>query len=137
MREGFSRMSFLAGRLAATEGAFFSQNSKQAALALKQKLKSNPPAINPHSNPAPSVTNASQADVLPEVLRHSLPIGYGVAAELETASTPSPSSLASSLKLTLNPRRVAKDGIRRDGVSGGVAVEHFASVPQTTFGRGK
>ncbi|MBA0730939.1 hypothetical protein Golax_022782, partial [Gossypium laxum] len=60
-------MSFLAGRLAGKEGAFFFQESKQAVNRLVEKTPKNLP-----SNP-PSLGQQTQADVLPEVLKHSLP----------------------------------------------------------------
>ena len=139
MFEKSGRMSFLAGRLAATEGAFFNQHSKQAAIALKQKL-------NPNSTPSPSTSNpnlapggsSSQADVLPEVLRHSLPIIPHSAAEQmqQIESAPAATSIAATINLTLNPRRAV--GVKHDGgLRGAVAVEHLASVPQTSFGRKK
>ncbi|KAI4997102.1 hypothetical protein ZWY2020_052444 [Hordeum vulgare] len=59
-------MSFLAGRLAAQEGAYFLQESRNAASRLAQ---------------APGVRTWAQAstpppspDVLPEILRHSMPL---------------------------------------------------------------
>ncbi|XP_022759035.1 uncharacterized protein LOC111305611 isoform X2 [Durio zibethinus] len=60
-------MSFLAGRLAGKEAAFFFQESKHAVNRLAEKTPKNLP-----SNP-PSVEQEAQADVLPEVLKHSLP----------------------------------------------------------------
>lgn len=132
------RMSFLAGRLAATEGAFFNQHSKQAAIALKQKLNPNStPSSTSNPNLAPG-GSSSQADVLPEVLRHSLPITPHSAAELvqQVESAPAATSIAATINLTLNPRRAV--GVKHDGgLRGAVAVEHLASVPQTTFGRKK
>ncbi|EXB37818.1 hypothetical protein L484_004077 [Morus notabilis] len=60
-------MSFLAGRLAGKEGAYFFQESKQAV----SRLKKPPSPTQPSSSPA--AEHESQGDVLPEVLRHSLP----------------------------------------------------------------
>ena len=138
MFEKFGRMSFLAGRLAATEGAFFNQHSKQAAIALKQKLNPNSiPSSTSNPNLAPG-ESSSQADVLPEVLRHSLPITPHSAAELvqQVESAPAATSIAATINLTLNPRRAV--AVKHDGgLRGAVAVEHLASVPQTTFGRKK
>ncbi|KAL6136934.1 hypothetical protein ACLB2K_062229 [Fragaria x ananassa] len=59
-------MSLLAGRLAGKEGAYFFQESKQAVgrLVSQKKLPSSPLSATEYE---------SQADVLPEVLRHSLP----------------------------------------------------------------
>lgn len=130
-------MSFLPGRLAATEGAFFNQHSKQAAIALKQKLK--PSGPNPASSHSETVFKPSTADVLPEVLRHSLSIAPS-AAELQAsdaASTPARSSLAASLKSVLDRRAVPQDGTLRTGVPPIVAVDHLSSIPQTSLGRKK
>jgi 4-hydroxy-L-threonine phosphate dehydrogenase PdxA len=68
-------MSFLAGRLAGKEAAYFFQESKQAVTKLAQKNNHN------HNHNPISKPNAADerqhlqdhADVLPEVLRHSLP----------------------------------------------------------------
>ncbi|KAG0555501.1 hypothetical protein KC19_12G173600 [Ceratodon purpureus] len=130
-------MSFLPGRLAATEGAFFNQHSKQAAIALKQKLKSSTPT--PASSNSESVLKPSQADVLPEVLRHSLPIAPTAAevAASNVISTPARSSLAASLNSVLGRRTAPQDGTARTGVPSIQAVDHLASVPQTSFGRKK
>jgi hypothetical protein len=130
-------MSFLPGRLAATEGAFFNQHSKQAAIALKQKLKPSTP--NSASSNSETVLKPSQADVLPEVLRHSLPIAP-TAAEFEAsniASTPARSSLAASLKSVLNRPTAPQDGTVRTGVPSIEAVDHLASVPRISLGRKK
>ncbi|KAF8772515.1 hypothetical protein HU200_005472 [Digitaria exilis] len=61
-------MSFLAGRIAAAkEGAFFLQESKTAVGRLAEKL--------PASASAPGGASAPPSpDVLPEILRHSVPI---------------------------------------------------------------
>lgn len=130
-------MSFLPGRLAASEGAFFNQHSKQVAIALREKLKISTP--NPASPKSETSLKPSQADVLPEVLRHSLPISP-TAAELRaniSTSTPARSSLAASLKSVLKPRTVAQDGTVRTGITSIEAVDHFASVPRTSLGRKK
>ncbi|XP_024361790.1 uncharacterized protein [Physcomitrium patens] len=134
------RMSFLAGRLAATEGAFFNQHSKQAAVALKQKLKtSTPPNSVSETSNSESVLKLSRADVLPEVLRHSLPIAPTTEAlqAVDVASAPARSSLATSLKSILSPRPLSQDGAVRTGFPSIQVVDHFASVPQTSLGRKK
>jgi len=126
-------MSFLPARLAASEGAFFKQHSKQAALALREKLQSSAPA----SSKSETILQPSQADVLPEVLRHSLPIAP-TAAELHAysvTSTPARSSLAASLQSVLKPR--TDTTTLRTGIASIEAVDHLASVPQTSFGRKK
>lgn len=65
-------MSFLAGRLAGTEGAFFAQQSKIAAARLREKLGD---ADSPSTSAAKKIGNYSdsKADVLPEILSHSMP----------------------------------------------------------------
>lgn len=64
-------MSFLAGRLAATEGAYFRQESKQAVDRL---LQNNPNSQNtPSSSSSQPEQEELQADVLHEVLRHAIP----------------------------------------------------------------
>ncbi|KAJ4761421.1 coiled-coil protein [Rhynchospora pubera] len=75
-------MSFLAGRLAATEGAFFLQESKNAAGRLADNL--------PPSTPSP-IPSPPSADVLPEVLRHSIPIKRSSKPSDPSLSTASPS----------------------------------------------
>ena len=66
-------MSFLAGRLAGTEGAFFANQSKVAAARLREKLGD----VNGSPCPVPSSSDSSTADVLPEILRHSIPLSSG------------------------------------------------------------
>ncbi|KAL9263953.1 hypothetical protein AKJ16_DCAP22133 [Drosera capensis] len=60
------RMSFLAGRLTAKEGAYFLDQSKQAITCLAPRATATTP-------PPATTTSPPSADVLPEVLRHSLP----------------------------------------------------------------
>ncbi|KAM5580575.1 hypothetical protein ABKV19_010027 [Rosa sericea] len=113
-------MSFLAGRLAGKEGAYFFQESKQAVSRL---VSQKGPA---HKKlPSAATEHESQADVLPEVLRHSLPSGIlhqqpETASSLDTASkwvlksdSKNPFSISSQ---TLNPLR------------------DYVSLPQVTFG---
>jgi hypothetical protein len=116
-------MSFLAGRLAGKEGAYFFQESKQAVsrLALKNTTQK------PSSLPGPSsnaVQQEAQADVLPEVLRHSLPSKiYYQPSESSSLSTASkwvlqsdPSKGSSLSSEALNPLRA------------------YLSLPHVTFG---
>ncbi|PRQ52715.1 hypothetical protein RchiOBHm_Chr2g0158471 [Rosa chinensis] len=113
-------MSFLAGRLAGKEGAYFFQESKQAVGRLVSRKG---PA---HKKlPSAATEQESQADVLPEVLRHSLPPRIyhqqpEMASSLDTASkwvlksdSKNPFSISSQ---TLNPLR------------------DYVSLPQVTFG---
>ncbi|KAL0311254.1 UNVERIFIED_CONTAM: hypothetical protein Sangu_2420100 [Sesamum angustifolium] len=62
-------MSFLAGRLASTEGSYFLQESKQAVTRILQNQKNSAGVVKPIAENS----EISSADVLPEVLRHSLP----------------------------------------------------------------
>ncbi|RVW97407.1 hypothetical protein CK203_026320 [Vitis vinifera] len=63
-------MSFLRGRLAGAEGAYFYQETKHAVARLVQNNRNLPVSA---SKAASSAEHEGQADVLPEVLRHSLP----------------------------------------------------------------
>lgn len=115
-------MSFLPGRLAATEGAYFLHESRHAAARLADEL---PPSA---ASPFPSPSTPPPADVLPEILRHSLPVKRASAApdpSLSTASkwllhgSPSPPPHSHSLSLSadaINPLRA------------------YVSLPQATFG---
>ncbi|XP_047075764.1 uncharacterized protein LOC124685456 [Lolium rigidum] len=112
-------MSFLAGRLAAQEGAYFLQESKNAAGRLAQKLPAS--ALGPRpTSPPPS---SSSPDVLPEILRHSVPI----------SPTPPPSdpSLYGSTRWAL-----PQGGAKAAGVSPDVLnpLRSYVSLPQATFG---
>ncbi|KAI3992715.1 hypothetical protein MKX01_021676 [Papaver californicum] len=68
-------MSFLARRSASVEGAYFYQESKLAVNRLVEKNKKNNPDYASSLNSSISVVkNETQADVLPEILKHSLPL---------------------------------------------------------------
>ncbi|MBA0653240.1 hypothetical protein Goklo_020437 [Gossypium klotzschianum] len=111
-------MSFLAGRLAGKEGAFFFQESKQAVNRLVEKTPKNLP-----SNP-PSLVQQTQADVLPEVLKHSLPSkifrqpsdASSLSRSSKWALQTHPTNASSSSPDALNPLRA------------------YVSLPQVTFG---
>ncbi|KAG1327044.1 hypothetical protein COCNU_01G009780 [Cocos nucifera] len=115
-------MSFLAGRLAATEGAYFLQESKHAVGRLAQKHA--PPTPSSSSAAAAAPKNEEAADILPEILRHSIPLkGAAVEADpslstaskwlLKHSSSRSPSAASPD---SLNPLRA------------------YVSLPQATFG---
>jgi hypothetical protein len=120
-------MSFLAGRLAGKEGAYFFQESKHAVSRHALKNATQKPSSLP-GGPGPSSSNAvqqeAQADVLPEVLRHSLPSKiYYQPSDSSSISTTSKwvlhsdSSKGSSLSSeAFNPLRA------------------YLSLPQVTFG---
>ncbi|GFQ07229.1 hypothetical protein PHJA_002867000 [Phtheirospermum japonicum] len=62
-----------AGRLASTEGSYFLQESKQAVTRLARTQKNNRKLAENNELSPNSSSSSSPADVLPEVLRHSLP----------------------------------------------------------------
>lgn len=113
-------MSFLAGRLAGKEAAYFFQESKQAVTKLAQK-----------NNPI-SKTNVvderhvvqDNADVLPEVLRHSLP------SKLFRDETASSSSFSAS-KWVLQSDPKLRSSVSPDAIN---PLRAFVSLPQVTFG---
>ncbi|KAM0941751.1 hypothetical protein DsansV1_C16g0141981 [Dioscorea sansibarensis] len=113
-------MNFLAGRLAATEGAFFLQESKQAVGRIASKLPS--PAKQPPQPSGAREFDQDAADVLPEILRHSVPL-KGTAEASESTLTASKWALKGSSSPSpfvspdvLNPLRA------------------YVSLPQATFG---
>lgn len=120
-------MSFLAGRSAAAEGAYFLQESKQAVERLSRKY----PSSSSSSPSIPTKTHASEAetaDVLHEVLRHSIPIKpshHHPQSSLPSLSTSSKwrpsSSSSSSSHLSLSS----------DAVN---PLRAYVSMPQVTFG---
>eukprot|EP00268_Persea_americana_P015196 TRINITY_DN16919_c0_g1_i3.p1 TRINITY_DN16919_c0_g1~~TRINITY_DN16919_c0_g1_i3.p1 ORF type:complete len:273 (-),score=53.41 TRINITY_DN16919_c0_g1_i3:214-990(-) len=119
-------MSFLAGRSAAAEGAYFLQESKQAVERLSQKY----PSSSSSSPSIPTKSHASEAqiaDVLPEVLRHSIPIKpshhhpQSSLPSLSTSSKWMPSSSSASSHPSLSS----------DAVN---PLRAYVSMPQVTFG---
>ncbi|KAL6861322.1 hypothetical protein ACP4OV_017022 [Aristida adscensionis] len=114
-------MSFLAGRIAAAkEGAFFLQESKSAVGRLAQKLPA--PAPPPGSAPAPASAEASP-DVLPEILRHSVPI--------KGTPPPADASLYASSRWALPPGGAEAAGVSPDALN---PLRSYVSLPQATFG---
>ncbi|MBA0741771.1 hypothetical protein Gogos_014899 [Gossypium gossypioides] len=111
-------MSFLAGRLAGKEGAFFFQESKQAVNRLVEKTPQNLP-----SNP-PSLEQQTQADVLPEVLKHSLP--SKIFRQPSDAS-----SLSRSSKWALHTHPTNASSSSPDALN---PLRAYVSLPQVTFG---
>ncbi|XP_042485814.1 uncharacterized protein LOC122066058 isoform X1 [Macadamia integrifolia] len=120
-------MSFLAGRLASTEGAYFLQESKHAVgrLAEKTTKKKLPSDNNPSNDSSSSlvVDNEAQADVLPEVLRHYLPS--------KLFEQPSNSSLftASKWAIYIDPNKPSP--VSADALN---PLRAYLSLPQVTFG---
>ncbi|XP_073010695.1 uncharacterized protein [Typha latifolia] len=111
-------MSFLAGRLAATEGAYFLQESKQLVGRLAQKL---PPSSSSSASSSPAAVHDA-ADVLPEILRHSIPI-KGTAPEAEASLSAASKWL---LKNSSSPSGVSPDALN--------PLRAYVSLPQATFG---
>ncbi|KAK5784319.1 uncharacterized protein LOC108473912 [Gossypium arboreum] len=111
-------MSFLAGRLAGKEGAFFFRESKQAVNRLVEKTPKNL-----SSNP-PSLEQQTQADVLPEVLKHSLP--SKIFRQPSDAS-----SLSRSSKWALHTHPTNASSSSPDALN---PLRAYVSLPQVTFG---
>ncbi|PSS16135.1 Ribosomal RNA small subunit methyltransferase [Actinidia chinensis var. chinensis] len=113
-------MSFLAGRLAATEGAYFLQESKHAVgrIVQNQKTKSRLP-----STPQSPIEYEAHADVLPEVLRHSLPS--------KIFQPPPDSSLSTASKWVLQSDPNNMSLVSRDALN---PLRAYVSLPQVTFG---
>ncbi|KAF5741420.1 Coiled-coil domain-containing protein 21 putative isoform 2 [Tripterygium wilfordii] len=118
-------MSFLAGRLAGKEGSYFLQESKHAVNRLAEKINAKP--TNPSKLPSPAPPSPeidSQADVLPEVLRHALPS--------KIFSQPSdPSSFSRTSKWALHSDPKAIRTVSLDKLN---PLRAFLSFPQVTFG---
>jgi len=115
-------MSFLgAGRLAGKEAAYFFQESKHAVNRLAEKSPATGKKL-PSSPPDPPEI---QPDVLPEILRHSLPSKiYG--------RPPDPSSLSQFSKWALESDPNATVSISPDVLN---PLRGYVSLPQVTFGR--
>lgn len=114
-------MSFLGGRLAGKEAAYFFQESKHAVNRIAEK---SPPTPTGKKLPPPS-PGEIQPDVLPEILRHSLPPRlYG--------PPPDPSSLSQFSKWNLPSDPNAVVSISPDVLN---PLRGYVSLPQVTFGR--
>ncbi|KAG6748685.1 hypothetical protein POTOM_048614 [Populus tomentosa] len=117
-------MSFLAGRLAGKEGAFFFQESKHAVNRLAEKSSTTVKNLPPPSSSS-TIEHESQADVLPEVLRHSLPSKiFGKPYE--------PSSLSTSSKWALRSDHPNSSSTVSPDVLN--PLRAYVSLPQVTFG---
>ncbi|RWW86818.1 hypothetical protein BHE74_00004388 [Ensete ventricosum] len=115
-------MSFLAGRLAAAEGAYFLHESRNAVGRLAQKL---PPPPSGSTDGVKALTDdaVGTADVLPEILRHSLPI--------KGAAVPEPSSLSTSSKWLVHSSSSSSAPVLSDSHN---PLRAYISLPQATFG---
>ncbi|KAG6510369.1 hypothetical protein ZIOFF_028379 [Zingiber officinale] len=114
-------MSFLAGRLAATEGAYFLHESKNVVSRHAQKL---PPTPLP-SLPVAAEARSKIADVLPEILRHDVP--------LKGISTADASSLSASSKWLVRGSSSSSSSsmVSPDSLN---PLRAYVSLPQATFG---
>ncbi|KAI4305775.1 hypothetical protein L6164_029121 [Bauhinia variegata] len=121
-------MSFLAGRLAGKEGAFFFQESKQAVGKLVEKNSVSKKLEGPSSSSSSSLLSAEHeghADVLPEVLRHSLP------AKVFKTDTPLEPSSYSASKWVLHSDPKTASSFSSDALN---PLRAYVSLPQVTFG---
>lgn len=117
-------MNFLAGRLAATESAYFLQESKHAVGRLSEKKKLSAPS---KTTSMPTKTNEEegQGDVLHEILRHSIPIkGFHYQpTSLPSISTASKWQASPSSSSSRSPSHNAHNPLRE-----------VLCLPQVTFG---
>ncbi|XP_026448148.1 uncharacterized protein LOC113348546 isoform X1 [Papaver somniferum] len=118
-------MSFLARRTASVEGAYFYQESKLAVSRLVEKnKKNNPNFASPLNSSISVVENETQADVLPEILKHSLPLKIS-----EPFSESSTTSTASKWNL---PRDVSKvHSLSTEAIN---PFGSYIALPQVTLG---
>lgn len=118
-------MSFLPGRLAGKEGAFFFEESKHAVTRLAQKI--NKPTSSPSNSASANQESASPPppDVLPEILRHSLP------SKIFHSPVSADSSLSNATKWVLptDPNRTRS--VSPDALN---PLRAYVSLPQVTFG---
>lgn len=117
-------MSFLAGRLAGKEGAYFFQESKQAVGRLVSHKKQ--PSPSPTQPSSPATEHEAQADVLPEVLRHSLPSKL-----FHQEPSKSPPSIYSASKWGLPSDPNKSFSVNAEALN---PLRAYISLPQVTFG---
>ncbi|GAB2233794.1 hypothetical protein Droror1_Dr00003023 [Drosera rotundifolia] len=116
-------MSVLAGRLAAKEGAYFLDQSKQAITRLA------PRATTTTTPPPATITSPPSADVLPEVLRHSLPPSIIRGGGDHVAAR---SSISGSARWSF---RVGESGVGSSVSADALnPLRGFVAMPQVTFG---
>ncbi|KAE9614930.1 hypothetical protein Lal_00036115 [Lupinus albus] len=117
-------MSFLGGRLAGKEAAYFFQESKQAIGKLAEK---NHLSNTTNIKLTPHDPSSSSSDVLPEVLKHSLPSNL---FKNDTLSSSSTSSFSPS-KWVLPSHSKIQSSISSDALN---PLRSYLSLPQVTFG---
>ncbi|KAI5068927.1 hypothetical protein GOP47_0015228 [Adiantum capillus-veneris] len=131
-------MSFLAGRVAASEGAYFNETSKHAIARLREKAAASNTLFQPSTSSSLEEA-AIAADVLPEILQHSLPLPRAcLQADLQHYSLPSqllpsPSSLAASLSSTAPPPRLPPHAYHVNLDTTGLYA-FSPNLPQCSFG---
>ncbi|KAM1884830.1 hypothetical protein ACFX14_037581 [Malus domestica] len=116
-------MSFLAGRLARKEGAYFLQESKQEVghlVSQKKKLPSLPSKAS-----STTTEHELQADMLPEVLRHSLP------SKIFHQSSETTSSLDMTSKWVLESNSKNGHFLSAEALN---PMRVYLLLPQVTFG---
>ncbi|XP_004243530.1 uncharacterized protein [Solanum lycopersicum] len=116
-------MSFLAGRVAGKEGAFFFEESKHAVTRLAQKINKNPTSS--PSNSTSLNQESSSPDVLPEILRHSLP------SKIFHSPSSADSSLSNTSKWVLPTDPNTTNSVSPDALN---PLRAYVSLPQVTFG---
>ncbi|XP_030460265.1 uncharacterized protein LOC115680589 [Syzygium oleosum] len=122
-------MSFLAARLAGKEGAYFFEESKHAVNRLAQKAQ----PLNKNAAAAGngnSVSREAEADVLPEVLRHSLPSRL-YSQRSDPSSSSSSSSLAKASKWALRSDPASGSAVSSDALN---PLRAHLAMPRVTFG---
>ncbi|KAF8043159.1 hypothetical protein BT93_A1489 [Corymbia citriodora subsp. variegata] len=123
-------MSFLAARLAGKEGAYFFEESKHAVDRLARKvqpLNKNAAAAANGGNNA-KISGEAEADVLPEVLRHSLPSRiYSQRSDPSSSST----SLSKASKWALRWHPESGSSVSSDALN---PLRAHLAMPQVTFG---
>uniref|UniRef100_A0A7N0VDX5 Uncharacterized protein n=1 Tax=Kalanchoe fedtschenkoi TaxID=63787 RepID=A0A7N0VDX5_KALFE len=119
-------MVAMKNRLAGKEGAYFFQESKQAVGRLVEK-KASGKLPTSSASAASAIGQEAQADVLPEVLRHSLPLKL-------SQQQPAESTLYNYRGSKWNPPEVgdrAVSSVSRDALN---PLSAYVSLPQVTFG---
>lgn len=134
-------MSFLAGRLAAIEGAHCLQESKKAVNRLANKLNhkfdSSPLPSSSSNSSKPFKNNGVEnqgelADVLPEILKHHLPPSiYQYSSATVENSSSSPLFRASKWVVQTDPKKNTTSSVSFDALN---PLKGYVSLPQVTFG---
>lgn len=133
-------MSFLAGRLAAIEGAHCLQESKKAVNRLANKLNhkfdSSPLPSSSSNSSKPFKNNGVEnqgelVDVLPEILKHNLPPSiYQYSSATVENSSSSPLFRASKWVVQTDPKKNTSS-VSFDALN---PLKGYVSLPQVTFG---